>query len=76
MQKFEYKIVTISVAHLKKKDFQSELSRNFDEWGGEGWDLVKFEPVTESWFLFDRGSTTEFIVIFKREKSSGLPHVL
>jgi hypothetical protein len=75
MQKFEYKIVTISVAHLKKKDFQSELSRNFDEWGAEGWDLVKLEPVTESWFLFDRGSTTEFIVIFKREKSSGLPHV-
>jgi hypothetical protein len=70
MQKFEYKIVTISVAHLKKKDFQSELSLNFDKWGAEGWDLVKFEPVLESWFLFDRGSTTEFIVIFKREKHS------
>ncbi|WOK08268.1 DUF4177 domain-containing protein [Imperialibacter roseus] len=76
MQKFEYKIVTISVAHLKKKDFQSELSRNFDEWGAEGWDLVKFEPVLESWFLFNDVRTKEFIVVFKREKSSGRPHVL
>jgi len=69
MQRFEYKIVTISVAHLKKKDFQSELSRNFDEWGAEGWDLVKFEPVMESWILFDGGRTREFIAIFKRLKA-------
>lgn len=67
MDKFEYKIVSISVAHLRKRDFQAELSENFDKWGSQGWDLVKFEPVLESWFI-GTTQTREFIAIFKRLK--------
>jgi hypothetical protein len=59
--------VTVSVAHLRKKDFQSELSHTFGKWGAKGWGLVKFEPVLESG-LFAISRTGEFIAIFKRLK--------
>ena len=65
MDKFEYKLLTISTAHLKKSVFQSELQIKFDEWGDEGWELVKMEPINDGfWF----SSTTEFFVVFRRRK--------
>ncbi len=64
MDKFEYKLLTISTTHLKKTEFQSELQIKFDEWGNEGWDLVKMEPVIDGLF----GWSTKFLVVFKRPK--------
>lgn len=64
--KYEYKIVKINVAHLRKDRFQLELDKKFNHWGNLGWDLVKFESVLEN-SLFGFGSyTKEFIVVFKR----------
>jgi hypothetical protein len=57
----------VSTSHLRKEKFQEELEEKFNNWGGEGWDLVKMEPVSgEAWF--QRAVTTKFLIVFKREK--------
>ena len=69
MQKFEYKLLTISASHLSKSNFQAEINAKFRHWGNEGWELVKMEPVLKSG-IFSIGSyTTDFLVVFKREKT-------
>jgi len=55
--KYEYKIVKVNVAHLKKDKFQIELDKKFNHWGNLGWDLVKFEAIQETGF-FGYGSYT------------------
>ena len=69
MQKFEYKLLTINASHLSKTNFQSELNAKFRNWGNEGWELVKMEPVLKSG-IFSVGSyTSDLLVVFKREKT-------
>jgi hypothetical protein len=68
MKKYEYKLLTVSVAHLRKEDFQAELNTKFQEWGNEGWDLVKMEPITTGNMAFRGATTREFLVVFKRKK--------
>lgn len=68
MKKFEYKIITISVAHFRKKDFQAELHNKFEKWGNEGWELVKMEAITTGGMLFQGATTKEFLAVFKRDK--------
>ncbi len=68
MKKFEYKILTISVEHFRKKDFQLELNEKFGRWGEEGWELVKMEPIAKAALLLQGASTTNFLVVFKRDK--------
>lgn len=67
MKKYEYKLLTLSAFHLNKKTFQNELEENFKQWGDEGWDLVKMEPVNGGAWIF-WGRTSKFLVVFKREK--------
>jgi len=68
MKKFEYKILTISVAHLVKNNFQAELNSKFDKWGNDGWDLLKMEPISSRDFLSQAASTDKFLTVFKRVK--------
>lgn len=68
MNKFEYKILTISTSHLCKKSFREELDAKFNRWGDEGWELVKMEPITSGGFIFHGANTNEFLVVFKKEK--------
>ncbi len=68
MKKFEYKILTISVAHFKKKDFQADLNQKFKKWGNEGWELVKMEPINTGGFILQGATTEDFLTVFKREK--------
>lgn len=68
MQKFEYKLLTIKTAHLNKFDFQAELELKFQNWGSEGWELDRMEPIQQgSWFGWF-ATTTKFFVVFKRLK--------
>lgn len=68
MKKFDYKLLTISVVHLRKKKFQEELDAKFNKWGEEGWELMKMEPILETGIFNCFSSTSEFMVVFKREK--------
>ncbi len=68
MKKFEYKILTINVAHLGRENFQVELDKKFQEWGNEGWELIKMEPISSGGFIFQGANTKEFLAVFKREK--------
>lgn len=68
MKKYEYKMLTVSVAHFRKESFRAELDAKFNAWGDDGWELIKMEPITKGNF-FTHGSTTEdFLIVFKREK--------
>lgn len=64
--RFEYKIFTISTAHLKREKFQSELLSKFNELGSEGWELINAEGITEGSILWRVGETIELIFLFKR----------
>ena len=69
MKKFEYKLLTINAAHLRRRNFQDELDIKFQGWGSQGWDLIKMEPITSGSFFFQGATTREFLVVFKREKT-------
>lgn len=69
MKKFEYKIITLSVAHFSKKSFQSEIDENFDRWGEAGWELIKMEPISEGGLFFQGANTKKLLAVFKREKA-------
>ncbi len=66
MEKFEYKVLTISVPYLKRESFQIDLHEKFNNWGNEGWELIKMEPITSG----IRATTNEFMVVFKRQKNN------
>ena len=68
MRKFEYKLLTIRAAHLKRDNFQAELEEKFRIWGDEGWELIKMEPITSGGVFFQGANTNEFLTVFKREK--------
>lgn len=68
MKKFEYKILTISAAHFRKKNFQNELDEKFEKWGNEGWELIKMEPITSGGMIFQGATTEKFLVVFIRDK--------
>lgn len=76
MKKFEYKLLTISAAHLSKEKFQAELDEKFRRWGDQGWDLIKMEPINSTGLFSYGASTNKFIVVFKREKQeAGSPRI-
>lgn len=64
---YEYKIITVSVAHFNKENFQEELSTKFNDRGKEGWDLIKMEPIMKAGLMFQVGDTTDFVIIFKKQ---------
>ena len=68
MKKFEYKIITISVSHFRKKNFQTELNDKFEKWGNEGWELIKMEAISSGGIIFQGATTEEFLAVFKRDK--------
>lgn len=67
MKSFEYKLITIDSSRLKEEAFQIELSEKFNQWGKEGWDLVKMESVNSGGFFRDGATTVGFFTVFKRE---------
>lgn len=67
MKKYEYKLLTISAFHLRQSMFRAKLEEKFQQWGEEGWDLVKMEPVQGGTWIY-WASTSKFLVVFKREK--------
>ena len=67
MKKFEYKLLTIDIETLNKEDLQIKLSEKFNQWGEEGWDLVKMERIESSSIFRGAGATNGFFIIFKKE---------
>jgi hypothetical protein len=64
--KFEYKMLSISTAHLKKETFQTDLITKFNELGKQGWDLVNAEGLTNYSYFSRPGEITELLFVFKR----------
>ncbi|MDR1171665.1 MAG: DUF4177 domain-containing protein, partial [Bacteroidales bacterium] len=68
MKKWEYKIVYINATQQHQSGMPDDINERFDQWGNEGWELVKVEPKLTCGF-WGFGSFTEgFIVFFKKEK--------
>ena len=65
MTKWEYKIVYIQAAKWTKTGMPEELNQQFDQWGADGWELIKVEPILSGgWFsIFRRDSC--FCCIFQ-----------
>lgn len=70
MKKFEYKIITLNVAHFRKGSFQAEIDKKFEQWGEAGWELIKMEPISTGGMFFQGANTKEFLAVFKREKAA------
>lgn len=68
MEQFEYKIINVSKAYLKKSNFQAELMEKLNALGEQGWELVTAEGITEGSVLWQFGATTDILFIFKRKK--------
>lgn len=70
MKKFEYKILTINASDLGRTSFQTELNTKFQDWGEQGWDLIKMEPLNQGSYFSHGANTKAFLVVFKREKQA------
>jgi len=68
MDKFEYKILSISRVHLKKKGFQTELMATLNGHGAEGWELISAEGLSEGSIFWKLSETVEILLFFKRRK--------
>jgi hypothetical protein len=68
MDRFEYKILNISRAHLKRENFQSELMNTLNSLGDEGWELIIAEGLNVGSILWKVGETVDILLFFKRKK--------
>ena len=66
MDKFEYKILDISRTHLKKEGFQGELMNTLNRLGGEGWELITAEGLSEGSIFWRVSETVDILLLFKR----------
>jgi hypothetical protein len=68
MDKFEYKILNISRAHLRRETFQTELMETLNNLGEDSWELINIEGLTEGSIFWKVGETVDILFIFKRKK--------
>ncbi len=72
--KWEYKIVNIAASRWTSTGLPNDIGEHFDQWGNEGGELVKVEPVLSSgWFVLLIGkfsNTRSLVAFFKRPKAS------
>lgn len=66
MNKFEYKILNIAKAHLKKEAFQGELINTLNNLGAEGWELINAEGLNEGTVFLNGSETVDILLFFKR----------
>lgn len=68
--KWEYKIVHIDTTRWSSTGLPADMGEQFDRWGGEGWELVRIEPLHRGgWFAFGFGTATHtvgLVAFFKR----------
>jgi hypothetical protein len=69
MEKFEYKILNISTAHLKRENFQLELMERLNELGEDSWELINVEGLNEGSIFWKVTETVDILFIFKRKKA-------
>lgn len=67
MQKFEYKTVTFA-SDTKHLGEDETLTRQFNQWGEQGWELVKMEPLIKASNWHYGSKTVGFLGVFKRPK--------
>ena len=70
---WEYMVAHIHAERLTATGLPKDLGERFDQWGSEGWELVRVEPILRGGFLiFGFGSATRtraLIAFFKRARS-------
>ena len=70
--KWEYKVVHVQAFKWTRTGLPKDLGERFDQWGSEGWDLVRVEPILRSGLLFlgigSNVRTDAFVAFFKRPK--------
>jgi hypothetical protein len=69
---WEYKIVFIDATKWTSTGLPTDLGQRFDEWGAEGWELIRVEPILRGGrFVFGLGTATRtesLIAFFKRPR--------
>jgi hypothetical protein len=70
--RWEYKIVSIDATRWTSTGLPKDLGESFDQWGAEGWELVRVEPIhSGGWFAFGFGTATRtetLVAFFKRQQ--------
>jgi hypothetical protein len=71
--KWEYKVVYFKAdMWWSSTGLPSEIGKDFDQWGAEGWELVKVEPILRGGLLIGgfgyTTSTVGLVAFFKRQK--------
>ena len=65
---WEYKIVHINASKWTGTGLPADLGERFDQWGSEGWELVRIEPILRGGFVLlgfgTTGTSTDSLVAF------------
>ena len=64
--KWEYKIIYIDAKRWTSTGLPDNLGERFDEYGKEGWELVKVEPKLDRGFMAFGYGTVGYVAFFKR----------
>ena len=74
--RWEYKIVDVPLDTMGTVTYLPQelaVAKRFSEWGEEGWELVRVEPILRGgWFFFGFGSATRtasLVAFFRRAKA-------
>lgn len=67
MDKFEYKILTVSKSHLGNENFQAELITTLNDLGSQGWEMISVEGINESSIFWRVSETVDLLLFFKRK---------
>ena len=67
--KWEYKIVYVNAKQKTSSGLPENVNEQFNEYGRDGWELVKVEPKLEGWgMIFGIGwiQTAGYVAFFKK----------
>ena len=65
--KWEYKVVYFDTILWTSTGLPSDLNKQLDRWGAEGWDLVRTEAVLHRGWLPPATYTAGIVAFFKQE---------
>lgn len=67
METFEYKMLNISRAHLKREKFQVELMEKLNALGAQGWELITIEGLNGYSLVWSQGETVDILFVLKKK---------
>jgi hypothetical protein len=62
--KWEYKVIEVRVRRIIVSSVSEDIGVKLDEYGADGWELIRVLPIIQKGWLFFGGSFTDRVLLF------------